>query len=48
MLLVDNLRGKKIDGKMQYEKTQVTITNVSFAKQKDSVYSKKYIESMSK
>lgn len=47
MLIVDNLRGKKIDGKMQYEKTQVTIANVSFAKQKDSVYSKKYIESMS-
>lgn len=48
MLIVDNLRGKKIEGKMQYEKTQITISNVSFAKQKDSVYSKKYIESMSR
>lgn len=47
MLIVDNLRGKKIDGKMQYEKTQVTITNVSFAKQSDTVYTKKYIEMMS-
>ena len=46
MLIVDNLRGRKINDKMQYEKTQVTITNVSFAKQSDSVYTKKYIESM--
>jgi hypothetical protein len=48
MLIVDNLRGKKIDGKMQYEKTQITVTNVSFAKQSDTVYTKKYVEMMSK
>ncbi len=48
MLIVDNLRGQKINGKMQYEQTQVTISNVSFAKQKDSVYTKKYVEMMSK
>ena len=48
MLVVDNLRGKKIDGKMQYEQTQVTITNVSFAKQRDMVYTQKYVEMMSK
>ncbi len=47
MLIVDNLRGKKIEGKMQYEQTQITITNVSFAKQSDMVYSQKYIEMMS-
>ena len=48
MVVVDNLRGKKINGKMQYEQTQITIANVSFEKQKDSVYTKKYVEMMSK
>lgn len=48
MLIVDNLRGQKINGKMQYEQTEVTISNVSFAKQKDAVYTKKYVEMMSK
>ncbi len=46
MLIVDNLRGKKIDGKLQYEKTQVTITNVNFDKQSDMVYTKNYLEMM--
>lgn len=47
MLIVDNLRKMEINGKMQYEKTQVTITNVSFAKQSSTIYTKKYIEMMS-
>lgn len=47
MLVLDNLRGQKIDGKMQYEKTQVTIANVSFQKQGDVVYSKQFLENMS-
>ncbi|MBP5403432.1 MAG: outer membrane lipoprotein-sorting protein [Treponema sp.] len=47
MLVVDNLRGTKIDGKMQYEKTQITIANVSFQKQSNVVYSKKFLEEMS-
>ena len=47
MLIVDNLKGKKINDKMQYEKTQITIKNVSFAKQKDSVFTKAYFEMMS-
>lgn len=47
MLIVDNLRGKKISGKMQYEQTQITISNVSFAKQNNTVYTKKYVEMMS-
>ncbi|MCQ2611888.1 MAG: outer membrane lipoprotein-sorting protein [Treponema sp.] len=47
MLIVDNLKGSKIDGKMQYEKTQVTVSNVSFQKQGDIVYSKAYLENMS-
>lgn len=47
MLIVDNLRGKKISGKMQNEKTQITISNVSFVKQDDIVYTKPYLEMMS-
>ncbi|MCR5612883.1 outer membrane lipoprotein-sorting protein [Treponema sp.] len=47
MLVVDNLRGTKIDGKVQYEKTQISIANVSFQKQANTVYSKKYLEDMS-
>lgn len=47
MLIVDNLKGKKINDKMQYEKTQISIKNVSFAKQKDSVFTKSYFEMMS-
>lgn len=46
MLIVDNLKGKIINDKMQYEKTQITIKNVSFAKQKDSVFTKAYFEMM--
>ena len=48
MLIVDNLRGKKISGKMQYEKTQITITNVTFDTQSDMVYTKNYLELMAK
>ena len=47
MLIVDNLRGKKINNKMQYEQTQITITDVTFAKQSDAVYTKKYVEMQS-
>lgn len=47
MVIVDGLKGKKISGKIQYERTQVTISNVSFSKVADSVYSKPYLEMMS-
>jgi outer membrane lipoprotein-sorting protein len=47
MLIQDNLRGKKIGDKVQYEKTQITIKNVSFEKVSDSVYTKPYLEMMS-
>ena len=47
MLIQDNLRGKKIEGKVQYEKTQITIKNVSFEKVSDTVYTKPYLEMMS-
>lgn len=47
MLIQDNLRGKKISGKMLYEQTQITIRNVVFEKVSDSVYTKPYLEMMS-
>lgn len=47
MLVEDKLKGIKIDGKVQYERTQITISNVSFQKQSNIVYSKKYLEEMS-
>ena len=42
----DNLRGKKIGNEVQYEKTQITIKNVSFQTVSDSVYTKPYLELM--
>ena len=47
MLVIDNLRGTKIDGKIQYEKTQISISNVSFQNQSNVIYSKRYLEEMS-
>lgn len=46
MLIVDNLRGKRIGNSVQYERTQITITNVSFKKVDDIVYTKPYLEMM--
>ena len=47
MVISDNLRGMKIGDKMQYERTQITVTNVSFAPQAATVYTKQYLEMMS-
>ena len=47
MVIQDRLRGRKIDGKVKYESTQVTVSNVSFQKLGDVVYSKQYLENMS-
>ena len=47
MLIQDNLKGKKIDGKVQYEQTQITIRNVIFEKVSDTIYTKPYLELMS-
>lgn len=46
MLIMDNLRGKRIGGKMQYERTQISIANVSFSKVDNVVYTKPYLEMM--
>ena len=47
MVIQDNLKGKKINGKMSYEKTVISISNASFGKQDDAVYTKPYLELMS-
>ncbi|MCR5046265.1 MAG: outer membrane lipoprotein-sorting protein [Treponema sp.] len=47
MVIQDRLRGLKINGKVKYESTQITVSNVSFQKLGDVVYSKQYLENMS-
>lgn len=47
MVIQDNLKGKKINGKMNYEKTVISISNATLAKQDDAVYTKPYLELMS-
>ena len=47
MVIQDRLRGLKINGKIKYESTQITVSNVSFQKLGDVVYSKQYLENMS-
>ncbi len=47
MVIQDRLRGQKINGKLKYESTQITVSNVSFQKLGDVVYSKQYLENMS-
>ena len=47
MIIQDNLKGKKINGKMDYEKTVISISNATLEKQDDAVYTKPYLELMS-
>ena len=47
MVIQDNLKGKKINGKMEYEKTVISISNATLVKQDDAVYTKPYLELMS-
>lgn len=47
MVIQDNLKGKKINGKMEYEKTLISISNATLSKQDDAVYTKPYLELMS-
>lgn len=48
ILIVDALLGKTIGGKFQNEKTQITIAQPSLTPQPDSLYSKAYLEKVSK
>lgn len=46
MRIQDNLKGKKIGGKMEYETTLISISNAVLAKQDDAIYTKPYLELM--
>ncbi|QEN09847.1 outer membrane lipoprotein-sorting protein [Oceanispirochaeta crateris] len=48
ILFVDALRGARIDGKFQNEKTQITIDKPSLNDLPDSVFSKSFLESMNR
>ncbi|MBQ7752468.1 MAG: outer membrane lipoprotein-sorting protein [Treponema sp.] len=47
MVIQDHLKGKKINDKMEYEKTVISISNVVFEPVEDLVYTKPYLETMS-
>lgn len=47
MVIQDHLRGKKINEKVEYEKTVISISNVVFESVEDLVYTKPYLETMS-
>jgi hypothetical protein len=47
LLIVDNLRGKTINGKFQNETTRITITKPSLNKLPDSIYTQAYLEKVS-
>lgn len=47
MIIIDELRGKTIGGKFQNERTEISISNISFEKQSSSTYTKAFLEMMS-
>ena len=47
MKIIDGLKGAKINGKMEYESTTISITSPSFTKVGDNIYTKPYLETMS-
>ncbi|PKL25873.1 MAG: outer membrane lipoprotein-sorting protein [Spirochaetae bacterium HGW-Spirochaetae-3] len=48
MVIVDHLKFRSIGGKMEYERTTVTISNPSLNKLPDSTYTKEYLEKVSR
>jgi len=48
LVIQDQLRAKKIGGKMEYERTTVTITKPSLKALPDTVYTKDYLERVAK
>lgn len=47
MSIQDNLKGKKIGEKMEYERTVISISNAVFAPADSAIYTKAYLEMMS-
>ncbi len=48
LLIVDALRGAEIDGRFRYEQTQISIAKPSLKTLPDSVFSKSFLESVSR
>ena len=48
MVIVDNLKSRVIDGRTEYERTTVTISKPSLKALPDSVYTKDYLERVSR
>jgi outer membrane lipoprotein-sorting protein len=48
MVILDHLKSKSIQGKMEYERTSVTISKPSLKRLPDSTYSKEYLERVSR
>lgn len=48
ILFIDALRGARIDGRFVHEKTQITIKNPSIKELPDSVFSKSFLESVTR
>ena len=48
MIIVDQLKGRKVDGKFIGDRTQITISKPSLAKLPDTLFTKSYLEKVSK
>jgi len=48
IIILDHLKSKNVQGKVEYEKTTITITQPSLEKLPDYVYSKEYLEKINK
>ena len=48
ILFVDELRGTRINGKFENEKTQISIAKPAFEKLADSIYSKTFLETVNR
>jgi outer membrane lipoprotein-sorting protein len=46
--ITDELRGVVVNGKFEHEQTLITIKNPTFSKVRDSIFSKAYLESVSR
>jgi hypothetical protein len=48
ILFIDALRGARINGRFENEKTQITIARPSFVKLADAVFSKTFLETVNR
>jgi hypothetical protein len=48
LIIVDQLKGRKVDGNFVGDRTQITISKPSLAKLPDTLFTKSYLEKVSK